>query len=371
MTLVASPRVESEVTEYLKKSGVVAARGIALRSQLFDGTRAALAVAKGEASSGHFTFRHPGRSSYVKGQFPFARGAVVIALSYPRARYGPGELKIASYALDRSYDRLRAVLNGVVEILREHGIRGTAVADSNSAFDKGLARQAGLGWVGKHSLVMVPGVGATVVLGSVMTAEVIKISLGRIPRGDPCRRCRRCIEACPVGAIVTDGVVDVSRCLATVVQAPTLAHVDRASIGTRVYGCDSCLNACPLGSDNVRDVAGVSALGVLESSKEEVLARFSTWYIPARDPVVVWRNVLVARANAGVPLSNREALAVARRVLSGDPRLSVEALRCLVKSRVKGSRWSTSSLPTTSLPRLGEFSRISTRFIGEPRRTRR
>jgi len=352
-----------QVQEFLEGSGVAAARSLPIHAQHFDGTRAALAVAKGEAGSGQFTFRSPGRAAKVQERFPFAKGAVVIAMAYPRACYGQGELEVASYARERSYDRLAEVLHGVVGILRRCGLRGTAVADSNAAFDKGLARQARLGWVGKHSLVMVPGVGATVVLGSVMTSELINVSIGKPPHGNPCKNCRRCIEACPVDAIVSDGVIDVKKCLATVLQAPSLGRVKRASLGTRVYGCDACLSACPLGSRNCVNVVGLNASEVLESSGEDVLSRFSTWYIPSHDPAVVWRNILVARANARRSLTLDEARAVGRLMLSQDSRLSREALRCVVMSRVKGSRWSTSLLPTTSLPRSGGSSLTSTRSI--------
>jgi epoxyqueuosine reductase QueG len=95
-------------------------------------------------------------------------------------------LSVAGYAASRAYERLRGVLGAVRVLVRERGGWSCTMLDSNSAFDRGLARRARLGWIGRHSLLLVPGWGGAVVIGALASSVVLDVRRGRVPRGDPC-----------------------------------------------------------------------------------------------------------------------------------------------------------------------------------------
>ena len=127
---------------------------------------------------------------------------------------------------------------------------------------------------------------------------------------DGCGPCRRCVDACPTGAIVAPGVIDARRCLAWLVQAPgDLPEQLREALGDRIYGCDDCQDVCPV---NRRSVAGggapsaeddarprVDLVALLRADDETLLAAHGRWYIPERDPRHLRRNALVALGNGG------------------------------------------------------------------------
>jgi epoxyqueuosine reductase len=141
------------------------------------------------------------------------------------------------------------------------------------------------------------------VLGSVVTSA--PLAPEQAPVTDGCGRCRRCIDACPTGAIIAPGVVDASRCLAWLVQAPGEIPVEfRAALGDRIYGCDDCQEVCPPSRTLVADrthVNGVDLVALLEAADDQLLQRFGRWYLADRDPKWLRRNALVALGNVGDP----------------------------------------------------------------------
>ncbi|MHB8189424.1 MAG: epoxyqueuosine reductase [Ferrimicrobium sp.] len=355
----------SAFEEVLRDAGVVAARSVLIRPQRFDQSRAHLAVASGAASGEHFTFRHPERAADLGASFPWATAVVAIACAYPRLKHRSGTLQVASYASSEAYKRLREALVAGVECLRGQGARAVAVSDANNSFDKSVARMAGIGWVGKHSLVMVPGFGASVVLGSIVLNAFIPVAIGKRPTGDPCRNCQRCIDACPVGAIVEPGVVAPRLCIASLLQDDRLANPERLSLGARVYGCDSCIDACPIGGRAYEEDPGLDSVVELGSSDAALLERHRSWYVPRHNPSVLRRNVLLAIAARGTLLTPQERRLIAYHAVVGDPMVRREALRCLVMSSPRSIRTGcgTCSSRTIFLPRSEGFSRTFTRSI--------
>ncbi len=285
-------------------------------AQPFDDTRRILEERRSEGLNGgmQFTYRNPARSTDPSVSFAGVRSLVVGALGYavpmPEAP-GTPHGRVARYATEDHYSRLRSALGEVAELLHDCGFRARVVADDNALVDRAAAVRAGLGWYGKSANVLVPGHGSWFVLGSVLTDA----DLG--PRPDPvadgCGTCRRCMDGCPTGAIIAPGVVDARRCLAWHVQQDgDLPHEFRVALSDRIYGCDDCQEVCPpSGREERRGVSRsepptgvgdpgewVDLLWVLEAQDPDLLEHVGRWYVPRRDPRYLRRNALVALANS-------------------------------------------------------------------------
>jgi epoxyqueuosine reductase len=224
---------------------------------------------------------------------------------------------------------LRAGLEAVSSRLREAGYKSRIVADDNALVDRAAAHRAGIGWWGKNTLIILPGMGSWFVLGSVLTDALLARDDG--PISDRCGPCSRCMPACPTGALVAPGVLDARRCLAWLLEAPgPLPRELREAVGDRVYGCDECQVVCPpnraASLRRVRLSAGAGAAGGIEGPPERpdliemvvsddaaLMSRFGHFYLAERDPALLRRNALVALGNVGSGSDPRvvEALRVA------------------------------------------------------------
>ena len=312
-----------------------------------------------------FTFRNPRRSTEPERLLRDARTLVVGAKSYlePRPERPVGPVAaVARYAWRDHYAELRAGLAAMAEVLREHGHRAAVFADDNALVDRAAAHRAGIGWWGRNSNLLVPGAGSWFVLGSVVTDAVLPGAAA--PVADGCRSCTRCIDACPTGAIVADGVIDARRCLAWLVQdVGVFPREHRIALGDRIYGCDDCQEVCPPGrrdlatadrtdaggAGEARD-AWVSVLDLLDPDvgDEELLERFGRWYIPRRDPRHLRRNALVVLGNVGDAADPRQRAAVERWCRDGDELLRAHAVwaaaRLGLADLVEGGRDDPSAL---------------------------
>ena len=274
----------------------------------FDDVRREIERRRDEGLHGgmQFTFRNPARSTDPTRILAGARSLVVGARRTPAARLaevGAGRMRIAAYARHDHYADLRASLQVVAERLRSDGWLAIVVADDNSLVDRAAAVRAGVGWWGRNANVLVPGRGSWFVLGSVVTDAPLTPST---PLNDGCGTCRRCLDGCPTGAILDNGVIDARRCLAWLVQAPgPIPREFREALGGRLYGCDDCQEVCPVGrpertTDGKEDLrADVESSDVLDATDDELLERFGRWYIAERDPRYLRRNALVALGNTG------------------------------------------------------------------------
>jgi epoxyqueuosine reductase len=282
-----------------------------------------------------FTYRNPARSTEPDRIVAGARAIVVGARRYPSRR--PPEAAaawaeapigvVARYASADYYEPLRQALSAVAGHLRREGWRAQVVADDNALVDREAARRAGLGWYGKNTCLLLPGQGSWFVLGSVVTDAPLSAAPELV--ADGCGACRRCLPACPTGALVAPGVLDARRCLAWLVQAPGVFPVEyRAALGGRLYGCDDCQEVCPenLAAQRAHPpgaVAGpadrpaVDLLALLAAPDEELLAEFGRWYIPRRQPRYLRRNALIALGNTAD--GDDAAVAGALRRALGDP----------------------------------------------------
>lgn len=154
---------------------------------------------------------------------------------------------ISRYALGRDYHKLlRARLQKLAErIAAEVGPFGHRVfTDSAPVQEVALAERSGLGWRGKHTLLLTREAGSYFFLGELYTD--LPLPADR-PQEDHCGSCRACLDICPTQAIVAPYTVDARRCISylTIELKGAIPEELRPLIGNRVYGCDDCQLACP------------------------------------------------------------------------------------------------------------------------------
>ncbi len=263
-----------------------------------------------------FTYRNPARSTDPSRTLPGATALVVGAYDYqrepPPRPTGAPLGRVAAYSWEDHYAELRRALEVVAEVLRQDGHRAVVLADQNHLVDRAAAHRAGLGWWGKSSNILVPGVGSLVVLGSVLTDAPLDVPAAA-PVADGCQSCTKCLTACPTEAIVAPGVIDARRCLAWLVQADGMFPAEfREAVGDRIYGCDDCQDVCPPNqirrrrpSDAGADEAWVPVLEILGADDEALMGRLGRWYIPQRNPDYLRRNALLVLANTADPTDPR------------------------------------------------------------------
>jgi epoxyqueuosine reductase len=291
----------------------------------------------GLAAGMAFTYRNPDRSTDPVRAVEGARSILVGARSYLTTEDDPprppgAHARVARYAWVDHYAPLRAGLRAVARRLKAAKHRAVAFADDNAIVDREVAHLAGLGWFGKNANLLLPGAGSWFVLGCVITTARYPTA---IPVADGCGSCRRCLDACPTGAIVAPGVIDANRCLAWVLQAPGPIPMRlREAVGDRIYGCDDCQEVCPptvrLGrrhrlAPTAPAEAWVDVLDLLDADDATLLDRHGRWYLSGRDPRWLRRNALVVLGNSAEPDDPRVVRTLARYRQHEDPVLAEHA----------------------------------------------
>ena len=155
---------------------------------------------------------------------------------------------ISRYALGRDYhklirNRLKKLGQKIEQEVGEYGFR--PFVDSAPVLERQLAEKAGLGWRGKHSLLINKEAGSWFFLGELFIDLPLPIENENTFEG--CGKCVACITLCPTGAIVEPYVVDASKCISylTIEHQGPIPEQYRALLGNRVYGCDDCQLVCP------------------------------------------------------------------------------------------------------------------------------
>jgi epoxyqueuosine reductase len=154
---------------------------------------------------------------------------------------------VSRYALGRDYHKvLRQNLARFAEDLARlagpHDYR--VYVDSAPLLEKALARNAGLGWIGKHTNLIARDAGSYFFLGEVLTTLPLAVDA---PASAHCGSCSACLPACPTQAIVAPHRLDARRCISylTIELKGSIPEEFRAAIGNRIYGCDDCQLVCP------------------------------------------------------------------------------------------------------------------------------
>jgi epoxyqueuosine reductase len=215
--------------------------------------------------AGEMKYLSDPRRSDPESVMPGLRSVIVCALNYntdlPKSTEAldaksSGEPCgwISRYAWGDDYhDVLRDKLDGLLAAMRgrfsDETFAARVYADTGPVQERALAKHAGLGWLGKNTLLLNQGLGSWLFLGAILTTLDLAPSVGETesPPPDLCGSCRRCIEACPTEALVEPYVLDARRCISylTIELRGSVPEEFREAMGRHVFGCDICQDVCP------------------------------------------------------------------------------------------------------------------------------
>ena len=181
-----------------------------------------------------------------------ARSVVCLMYNYHTddKQADPTAPKIAKYALGKDYHWvLKQKLSAIVENLREEvgEFNCRIFVDSGPVLEKAWAARAGLGWIGKNSLLLNRERGSYFFLSEIIVDFELDYDQ---PIGDLCAKCRKCQDACPTGALVEPRILDARRCISyfTIEYRGDLPAGMRDRFNNWMFGCDICQDACPWNS---------------------------------------------------------------------------------------------------------------------------
>ncbi|HEY8593651.1 MAG TPA: tRNA epoxyqueuosine(34) reductase QueG [Devosiaceae bacterium] len=263
--------------------------------------------------------------------WPEARSVIMLGMNYGPA-HDPIEAlaqtdkaNISAYARNRDYhDIIKGRLKELAGLLaRRIGADVKVFVDTAPLMEKPLAEAAGLGWQGKHSVLVSREFGSWLFLGAILTDAELPANE---PQEELCGTCTRCLDACPTNAFPAPFRLDARRCLAYLnnEHKGPIPREFRAAMGNRVYGCDDCLAVCPWNkfAQKAREARlqaradlGSPALADLAMLDDQAFRElFSGSPVKRVGHARFVRNVLIAIGNSGDP-----SLAEFARRRLGDP----------------------------------------------------
>ncbi len=230
-------------------------------------------LAKGFAGDMAWLERGSVKRQDSRAPYPGTTSAVVVGMNYGGAApTGP----IARYARGDDYhdvmeQRLKSLHSWISE--REgRKVPGKAYVDTGPLLERDLARRAGLGWVGKNSNLINPGLGSFFFIGALLVD--MELAPDMPFEADRCGSCTRCLDACPTDAFAAPRVLDSRRCISylTIEQKGAIPQDLREAVGELVYGCDICQDVCPWNHKFARELTE-PGLAHADSLKSPDLAR--------------------------------------------------------------------------------------------------
>ncbi|GAB6845504.1 epoxyqueuosine reductase [Methylorubrum rhodinum] len=260
--------------------------------------------------------------------WPEARSVVVLGMNAgpeadPLALLAQKECgAIATYAQRRDYHEvIKGKLKELGGFLSARSGRPVKVfCDTAPVMEKPLAQAAGLGWQGKHTVLLSREHGNWLMLGAIFCVADLPVDP---PETDHCGSCRRCLDACPTDAFPAPYRLDARRCIAylTIEHAGPIPSEYREKIGNRIFGCDDCLAVCPWNK-------------FAQAAREFRMAARADLAAPPLAELARLDEAGFRRFFAGTPIKRTGRDRILRNVLiaignSGDSLLAEEAARCL------------------------------------------
>lgn len=264
----------------------------------------------------------------------WARTMICLSRSYaqPAPAHGPLHGRVAVYALGDDYhDWLRRDLKALARFLRDEcGVRTRIAVDTAPILERPYAREAGLGWIGKNTLLLSRETGSLTFLAEILTDLDLGDDLDLAPPAQAtnhCGTCRRCLDACPTDAFPQPYVLDSRRCISylTIEYRGVIDRDLRPLMGNWIFGCDICQDVCPWNkfarpttaadAAAAADLAPADLAAFLDLDDAAFRARFrrSPIFRAGRDGFL--RNVAIALGNS----RSEEAVAPLAKAVVGDP----------------------------------------------------
>ena len=321
-------RLSSAVKALAARCGANAVRITSAHADPASRARMRAALARGDLATWSYDENYAGAATDPQTLLPGARSIVCIAVAYatpvPRERRGRG--RVSAYAWSRDYHRrmqavLRRVAAGIDELAHEPATR--VACDTAPLAERAFAERAGLGWIGKHTSLIVHGLGSAVFLGEIVTTLELTPDP---PLRTSCGTCRACVDVCPTGALRGDRTMDATRCISDLTQRrDAIPRALRPLVGTWVWGCDLCNDACP--PSRIAGRSGDPAFAPLaeetaEPDLQALLRLGGRAFARIRETAMGWRGAGVLRRNAAVALGNgldRADVPALAEAMAGDP----------------------------------------------------
>ncbi|MDD2920871.1 MAG: tRNA epoxyqueuosine(34) reductase QueG, partial [Anaerolineales bacterium] len=181
---------------------------------------------------------------------PECKSILILALPYSPSSFilDPSSFKVASYALGDDYhDIIPPKLKQIVEFIEAQfgqKIPNRYYTDTGPILERELAQRAGLGWIGKNSMLVNPKIGSAFLLAEILLGVELEPDA---PATDHCGTCTRCIQACPTQCILPNRTLDARRCISylTIENKNEIPEDLRPQMQNWIFGCDACQAVCP------------------------------------------------------------------------------------------------------------------------------
>lgn len=275
-------------------------------------------LASGRAGTMRYMARHVGSREDVRVWLPWARSVIVTALNYRQPpphvpappTGGAPRGRVAMYAWGEDYHVvLKEKLGALAERLQTalgQPFQFKVCVDTSAVTERELAVMAGVGWIGKNTLVLNSSLGSYFVLGELFTDLDLPPDG---PQADHCGSCTRCLDACPTGAFPVAYEMDASRCISylTIEHRGEIDPELSADMGDWVFGCDVCQEVCPFNRPSP-DTREPRLVGSLDSARPR-LGDLARWNGPTHRRATAGKATARAtpatwRRNARIALEN-------------------------------------------------------------------
>src|SRR5690606_13608172 len=318
---IVSMNSTSEVTAALKHQAQAAGFGLvgvapAVRPEGFERLRDWLS----RGFAGRMEYLEKRREAYEHPEnvLPAVRSVVMLGMNYRTADPPPllpGQGRVSRYAWGQTdyHDLLRERLRLLSDWLHAQrpGCKTRGVVDTAPLLERDFARLAGLGWLGKNTLLINKRAGSYFFLAGLLTDLVLEYDEPH--ERHHCGTCTRCLEACPTDAFPEPGVLDATKCISylTIELKGPIPGPLRSGIGDWLFGCDICQDVCPWNRkapvarekafEPQADLDPANAATLLRMSPQEFDARFRHTPFSRPGRAGLLRNAAIVLGNSGDP----------------------------------------------------------------------
>jgi epoxyqueuosine reductase len=312
-------------------------------------------LARGFAGEMAYMHRHAAARRHPAAVLPEVRSVVMVGMEYGERLQATGSrlqedrspsscsLEPVAHGLISRYARgpdyhlvLRDRLNRLLAWVREQvpGCAGRGVVDTAPLLERDFARRAGLGWIGKNTMLINKHRGSYLFLGALLLDLDLAPDLPHA--ADHCGTCTACLDACPTGAFAGPGWLDARKCISylTIELRTAIPEDLRPGVGDWLFGCDVCQEVCPWNRKDASHPEAVDAAAILALTDEEFRRRFKGTALERARRRGLARNAAVVLGNT----ADEAALPAMERAL-GDPEPMVReaAARAIEQIRARAA----------------------------------
>jgi epoxyqueuosine reductase len=313
--------LEESIRNFAKTSGFSLV-GIAPATEADQFHRLQEWLAKGYSGSMEYMQRNSIARSLPDSILPQVKSVIMVALEYgvssrPRNELDASPLKlrnssaasvptvtgrVARYAAGPDYhDVIRAKLNNMLDWLRERvpNCVGRSVVDTAPLLERDFARRAGIGWIGKNTMLINKHRGSYFFLGALLTD--LSLVADSPHEAHHCGTCTACLDACPTDAFPAPGWLDARKCISylTIELRQSIPLEHRTGIDDWLFGCDVCQEVCPWNRRNQSDAETVDLTELMQLNEEQFRQRYRGTVFFRTKRRGLLRNAAIVLGNVG------------------------------------------------------------------------